>query len=1059
MPMQRYTPPANGYPEWNNNPEIYEVNRMKAHATLMPYDSIDAALAGDRYASPYFRSLNGTWKFRYAARPDEREKDFYRADYDTAAWDDIPVPSHWQLQGYDAPQYTNIKYPWEGKETLDPPFAPSEFNPVGSYVRTFEVPDAWAGKPVHISFQGVESAFYVWLNGHFVGYSEDTFTPSEFELTPYLVEGENKLAVEVYRWCDASWLEDQDFWRLSGIFREVYLYATPALHVYDFFAAATLDGKYEDGNLAVKATVVRAASALGGGANPAAKLEAALYDKDGRIVPASEASLAVAFEGDNGECELSYARTIERPRQWSAEHPHLYTLVLALRGEDGALIEAVSCRVGFRTFEIEGGLLKINGRRIVFKGVNRHEFHCDRGRAVTYDDMLADVKLMKAFNMNAVRTSHYPNHPLWYDLCDEYGLYVIDETNLETHGSWFYGQQDEGGALPGSKPEWRDAVLDRANSMLQRDKNHPSIVMWSLGNESFGGDNFLAMRDLLKAADPTRLVHYEGVTMYRDSDAASDVESRMYSKMPDLYEYVENDLPNKKPFVLCEYAHAMGNSLGNLHKYVDLFYEYPILQGGFIWDWMDQALRKATPDGRSTYLAYGGDFGDFPNDGNFCGNGLVFGDRAVSPKLHEAKACYQNVAFEIEDAQRGAFRIANRFLFTNLEAYDLVWTLLRNGEPQTRETSSVALAPDAQAIVRPPFSLPERADAGEEYVLTASFVLRNDERWASAGHEVAFGQLALALPIVEASIEAVAAAADRAAGAPLAVAENAVTLQISGANFSVSFEKRGGNLSRYRYEGRDLVTVPPAPNFWRAYTDNDRGSLHHVRCAPWRLAGAARRLKSFRSESSPEAVVVEAVFELPLPTMSAAASKPTVALRYTVRPDGEVTVRQTLSPGEGLSEIPEIGMLFVLDGSLDRIRWYGNGPQETYWDRMNGAKLGVYEGAVADQLQPYLRPQESGNKTEVRWATVTDDAGFGLRFAGAPTMEWSALPYTPIELESCSHPYQLPAFGGKTVVRANYRQMGIGGDDSWGAKAHPEYTLPSDRTYTHEFRFRGVSAT
>ncbi|TLS51003.1 DUF4981 domain-containing protein [Paenibacillus antri] len=1045
--MLRYTPPANGFPEWNNNPDIFEVNRMKAHATLMPYDTVEAALAGDRYASPYFLSLNGLWKFRYAERPEEREREFYREDYDCSAWDDIPVPSHWQLHGYDAPQYTNIKYPWEGKETLDPPFAPSEFNPVGSYVRSFTVPDAWAGKPVHISFQGVESAFYVWVNGRLVGYSEDTFTPAEFDLTPYLVAGENKLAVEVYRWCDASWLEDQDFWRLSGIFREVYLYATPALHVYDFFAAATLDANYEHGSLQVKALVTRT-----GGAPEAATLEAALYDKDGRVVPGSEALLDVAFDAGAAERELSFARAIDRPLQWSAEHPHLYTLALALRDADGALLETVSCRVGFRTFEIDGGLMKINGQRIVFKGVNRHEFHCDRGRAVTYEDMLADIKLMKAYNMNAVRTSHYPNHPLWYDLCDEYGLYVIDETNLETHGSWFYGQEGEGGALPGSKPEWKAAVLDRANSMLQRDKNHPSIVMWSLGNESFGGDNFLAMRDLLKAADPTRPVHYEGVTMYRVSEAASDVESRMYSKLPDLYEYAESAEPNKKPFVLCEYAHAMGNSLGNLHKYVDLFYRYPILQGGFIWDWMDQALRKPTPDGTSTYLAYGGDFGDFPNDGNFCGNGLVFADRTVSPKLPEAKACYQNVAFETNDAKTGAFRLTNRFLFTNLDAFDLVWTLSNNGVPVERATASVAAGPGERADVRPPFALPESVRPGEEYVLTASFALRRDERWANAGHEVAFGQLALELPTAAAAASAVSDAA------PLTVAENLVTLQVTGSDFSVSFEKRTGHLTRYRYRGQDLVTVPPAPNFWRAYTDNDRGSFHHVRCAPWRLAGAARQMKSFRSETSEGAAFVEAVYELLMP-VAAASSKTTVTIAYTVHPNGEVEVRETLSPGEGLPEIPEIGMLFVLNGRFDRVRWYGNGPHETYWDRMNGAKLGVYQGLVGEQLAPYLRPQESGNKTEVRWASVTDENGFGLRFDGDKAMEWSALPYTPTELESCSYPYQLPAFAGKTVVRANYRQMGVGGDDSWGAKAHPEYTLKADRTYAHAFRFRGISAT
>ncbi|CAG7621783.1 Beta-galactosidase [Paenibacillus solanacearum] len=1039
----QYIPPSNGYPEWNNNPEIYELNRMPAHATFMPFDTVEEALKGDRPASRYHLSLNGRWKFSFAETPQQRVERFYEMDYDANGWAEIDVPSHWQLQGYDYPQYTNVRYPWEGKEDIKPPFAPVKYNPVGSYVRSFQVPSEWAGRPVHISFQGVESAFYVWLNGDLVGYSEDTFTPAEFDLTPYLREGDNKLAVEVYRWCDASWLEDQDFWRLSGIFRDVYLFAPPPVHIYDFAADPRLDDSLSQGELAVRTQI---ADYYGSGEDQVT-VEAMLYDRGpGGWQPVWEEPLSAAgVPAKQGFMELHAAGTVGQPRLWSAEHPNLYTLVLCLKDSSGRLIEAVSCRIGFRRFELKDGLMQINGKRIVLKGVNRHEFSCDTGRAIAYEDMLRDIKLMKSHNINSVRTSHYPNHPLWYELCDEYGLYVIDETNLETHGSWKYGQKDEGDTVPGSKPEWTGAVLDRCNSMLQRDKNHPSVIIWSLGNESFGGNNFIKMHDFLKKSDPTRLVHYEGVFHYRASEAASDIESQMYTKPDQVREYALRN--PKKPFILCEYSHAMGSSCGNLHQYWELFDRYPVLQGGFIWDWIDQAIQIRTPEG-VPYLAYGGDFGDTPNDGNFSGNGLLFADGSVTPKIYEVKYCYQNVRFRAVDLLGGEIEIANQLLFTNLNEYELVWQVLGNGIVASEGRIQTDIEPLGRAVVRLPYELPEHVQYGDEYMLNVGFVLKAATAWAAQGHEVAYAQFLLPVASLEqagirTSLPAVTAA--------LRAEQQGDRLKVRGEGFDVTFDRRTGSLVSYRIGGAELFQEAPAPNFWRAVTDNDRGNKLPERCAVWRNAGANRRLIRFQMEEQPGHIVVRTLFELP-----AAASLCTVT--YNVSADGEITVRQHLQPGAGLPEIPEIGTLFILGSSMANLSWYGNGPHETYWDRQASGRIGRYDGRVADQYVPYLRPQECGNKTEVRYAELRDGQGLGLRITGEPVFELNVLPYTPSELEASDHGYKLPD-SGRTVLRVNAKQMGIGGDDSWGARTHSEYTLHANRTYSYSFRVKGFHET
>lgn len=1026
-----YQPPANGYPEWNNNPEIFQLNRLPAHASMMSYSSLEEALAGDKTSSERYYSLNGTWKFAFAEVPEKRIPHFYQADFDASSWTDMPVPSHWQFQGFDYPQYTNVRYPWAVSEPdLLPPFAPTKYNPVGSYIRTFHVPQSWNGQPVYLSFQGVESAFYVWVNGELVGYSEDTFTPSEFDITPYLIEGENKLAVEVYRWCDASWLEDQDFWRLSGIFRDVYLYTKPKLNISDFFVRTNLDEEYRNAELAIHLTLENYYNEAADGI----RVEAQLYDEKQQAVWQAPIAATDSF-GSDGEHQLLLSGHVDNPLKWSAEAPHLYTLVLSLKNEAG-LIETQSSKVGFRAFELKDGLMQINGKRIVFKGTNRHEFSCDTGRALSKADMIQDIKLMKSYNINAVRTSHYPNQSVWYELCDEYGLYVIDETNLETHGSWRYGQQDlPANTVPGSLPEWRENVLDRCNSMFQRDKNHPSIVIWSLGNESFGGDNFIAMHDYLKEADPTRLVHYEGVFHYRPSEAASDIESTMYVKPNDVEHYARTN--PKKPYILCEYSHAMGNSCGGLHKYTELFDKYDILQGGFIWDWVDQAIRTTTAEGVE-YLAYGGDFGESPHDGNFSGNGLVFADRTVTPKLYEVKKCYQNISVSSINLGNQTVSITNKHLFTDLAAYVLKWNVQLEGQTVQEGSLKITLAPGETSEVTIPYtpSFPE-----QEAVLNISFVQPEATKWSDVDHEAAWEQFVLS-PRVTRTNRNVA----EAVIAPLHAEEKPETLSIRNPQFEVVFHRLSGDIVSYRSGNTEHLLEPVRPNFWRAVTDNDLGNKMPERCAVWKDAGSTKQLVHFTWAAAGDNYSVTTVHQL--------ATNPVSILQidYTVHPDGSLDIYEQLLPGSGkLPEIPEFGMLFVLNGSMDTISWYGLGPQDNYWDRKTGAKLGQYSGKVEDQFVPYLRPQECGNKTDVRHAQIMNGSdGHGLRFESAAVMEINALPWTPEELEAHDHPYKLPV-SAKTVVRVNDKQMGVGGDDSWGAPIHPEYKLFANRPYSLSF--------
>jgi beta-galactosidase len=1026
-----YHPPANGYPEWNNNPEIFELNRLDAHASMIPYSNLSQALVGDKESSPYYKTLNGIWKFSFSETPDQRVVDFYQADFDCSTWATIPVPAHWQFHGYDYPQYTNVRYPWaESEPDLKPPFAPTKYNPVGSYIRTFTVPESWNGQPVYLSFQGVESAFYVWVNGERVGYCEDTFTPSEFDITPYLNAGDNKLAVEVYRWCDASWLEDQDFWRLSGIFREVYLYTAPSVHIADFFVQTTLDEEFVHADLNVD---IKVQNYFNQKLNPYT-LQMQLYNKEDQ--PVWEAPIATVTSFDQeGVQQFKLSEHVEEPYKWSAEAPYLYTLVLSIIDDKGDTTETVNCKVGFRNFEIKDGLMRINGKRIVLKGVNRHEFSCDTGRALSKADMIRDIKLMKTHNINAVRTSHYPNQSVWYELCDEYGLYVIDETNLETHGTWQYGQQGiHEGNVPASKPEWRANVIDRCNSMLQRDKNHPSVIIWSLGNESYGGDNFIAMHDYLREADPTRPVHYEGIFHCRASEAASDIESTMYAKPLDVEKYALGH--PQKPYIICEYSHAMGNSCGGLHLYTDMFDKYDIFQGAFIWDWVDQAIRTQTAEG-TPYLAYGGDFGESPHDGNFSGNGLLFADRSITPKLLEVKKCYQNIKVTAVNIREGLFQIRNTFLFTDIDKYELKWEVTLDGVTAQDGLLQITAAPGEIVECTVPYELISHS-GDHEAILNLSFIQPSETIWAAANHEIAWEQFILSPRIVTMT--------PKTMNGSLQVQEREDTLIVQGGNFTLTFNTETGELCSYSASGKEHLLEPVRPNFWRAVTDNDLGNGLPKRCAVWKQASNERNLVSMTYRTEGNLCFVSTAYLLPSNPYS------TLLIQYEIRPDGSLEILQELNPGSSdLPEIPEFGMMFVLDGRLDTLSWYGRGPHENYWDRQTGAPLGRYSGKVSDQFVPYLRPQECGNKTDVRFASITEGHdGSGLYFESAIPMEINALPWRPDELEANDHVYKLPV-SDKSVLRVNYKQMGVGGDDSWGARTHEEFTLLANRPYAFRF--------
>ena len=974
--------------EWLANPEIYEVNREKAHSDHA-YTTKDGNLR---------QSLNGTWKFNYTEHPDSRPADFYKTDFDVTSFDDIIVPGHIQLQGYDKPQYVNTQYPWEGHEQLVPPQIPKKRNPVGSYVKFFDVDKELLGKKTFISFQGVETAIYVWLNGEFVGYSEDSFTPSEFNITPYLKEKNNKLAVEVYRYSTASWLEDQDFWRFSGIFRDVYLYAVPEIHVRDMKVIADYD--YENGNgiLATELDII-------GDSDYEIKLT--LTDKNGIKV----------YEGNTANVSAS----IPDIMPWSAEQPNLYTITAEI-SSDSEIIETAETKIGFRTFELKDGIMCLNGKRIVFKGINRHEWNAEGGRVVTEDDMLWDIRFMKQNNINAVRTCHYPNNSLWYQLCDEYGIYLIAETNLESHGTWQkMGACEPSINVPASLPEWKEACLDRARSMYERDKNHASVLIWSCGNESYCGDDIAAMADYFHEVDRTRLVHYEGVVWNRKYDHITDMESRMYAKPDEVEEYLKQN--TGKPYISCEYMHAMGNSLGGMKLYTDLEDKYEAYQGGFIWDYIDQSLYK---DG---VLIYGGDFDDRASDYGFCTNGIVYADRTYSPKVSEAKRLYSNIRMSLEN---GVLTVENRNLFTDTSGYIFKVTLEKGGDILSAEEHRLNISAGEAGSVKIGLEVPEN---GGEYVLTAYAVLAEDTIWAEKGHEISFAQQIVKTPEITAPMTAHKAE----------IVYGDFCIGVNGEGFSMQFDKREGGVSSLVYNGVEYITRAPKVSFFRAHTDNDTGAGYPCENAQWQIAGKCANLLGFETKENADSL--EVTFKFLAPTVPSFEYKVT----YIAYFDGRLGVKAEYDGVKGLSDMPVFAIDFKMKKQYDKFTFYGMGPDENYIDRNNGARLGVYTLTALENFTKYLNPQECGNRTGVRYVNVYEENGAGLNFTATENpFEMSVLPYNAYELDNAMHRDELPD-PTYTWVRIAAKQMGVGGDDSWGAPVHKEFKINSEEAMSLEF--------
>ncbi|MDD6291792.1 MAG: glycoside hydrolase family 2 TIM barrel-domain containing protein [Lachnospiraceae bacterium] len=1019
------------------NPEIFQQNRLEAHSDHVCYKNEGEMQLGQ---SSYRMELDGVWKFAYAQNMLLAQQDFEKADYDCSSWEDIRVPAHIQMEGYGVPHYTNLTYPWDGTENIRPGEIPQQFNPVASYVKYFTVPQNFGGKRVVISFQGVESGFAVWLNGNYVGYSENSFDPAEFELTPYLQEGENKLAVRVWKWTSSSWCEDQDFYRFSGIFRSVYLMAVPTAHLWDVSLVPTVNESLTEGKLDFVLTLSGVGSA-----------EVELCN-DGDVLQ----TLSLNFDGQDEQQQLRGSfESVEKPRLWSAEHPNLYRVIIRIRDNRGGQTEYVQQKVGFRRFEMIDGIMCLNGKRIVFKGVNRHEFSSITGRVPNREEIIKDVMVMKQNNINAIRTSHYPDDSLLYELCDEYGLYLMAENNLESHGSWeAYGRgvTGEDFIVPNNHKEWLGMMLDRVNSCYQRDKNHPSILIWSCGNESYGGSVIHQMAEKFRRLDPYRLIHYEGVFHDRTYNDTSDMESQMYTPVEKIEKFLAEH--KEKPFICCEYTHAMGNSCGGIHKYTELSNRESRYQGGFIWDYVDQSIYKKNRYGQ-WFLAYGGDLGERPTDYNFSGNGIVYGgERNPSPKMQEIKYCYQNI--EVTFPQENSYRVINRNLFVNTDEFNTDVILLADGNEILRVGEKISVEPLSedvfeipQAVVQKVHSLEEGACSlgtkVPEFTVIVSFKLKEDTLWAKAGHEVAFGQHIYKKEFLSYQCE----------GAPKVV-YGINNIGVSGENFRVMFSALAGGMTSYVYGGDELFKTIPMPNFWRAPVDNDAGSCMQQRYAQWKIASMyiTPKSKDRFEDTAPKVEElsdsIRLTFTYYMPTTPESQCK----VSYRVFADGTVETTLSYDPVKELSDMPEFGMMFRMDADYEEMEWYGLGRAETYADRKHGGKLGIYRNKVVDNMAEYLVPQECGNKCDVRYMKVTNRKKRGIIFEG-DEMSVNVLPYTPHEVENALHGYELPPVH-YTIVRVAQQQMGVGGDDSWGARVHPEYLVDVTDRKEFTFRFRGI---
>ena len=1002
--------------DWEN-PLVFQINKEVPNATFLPYADESTAIADDYVKSPYYQNLNGYWKFNWVPSPDDRPLDFFRETFDASNWKEIKVPSNWEIQGYGIPIYHNMVYP----HGINAPRIPHNDNPVGSYLRKFDVPASWDGRRIYLHFASGTSAMYVWVNGEKVGYSEVTKSPAEFDITKYAHKGKNSLAVEVYRWSDGSYLEDQDFWRLSGIDNDVYLYSTAQLRIADFFAHPDLDAAYKNGLLSVDVKLKNfKATALENQV-----VEVTLLDENNIKVVTQSTELEVPA---NGFANTVITKKITAPKLWTAETPNLYTLLLTLKDEKGTIIEATSCKIGFRKIEIKDGQLLVNGQHILIKGTNIHEFDEYEGQHVGTELMMKDIRTMKQNNLNAVRMSHYPHCVDWYKLCDKYGLYLVDEANLESHG-FGYGKSN-----PAFHEEWFEAHKDREYRLVERDKNHPSVIIWSMGNECSNGPVFQDIYKWIKQRDPSRPIQFEQAGQGNNTD----IVCPMYPGIGYMKDYASKS--QTRPFIMCEYAHAMGNGSGNFQEYWDIIESSQNMQGGFIWDWVDQGLYNRDENGKG-YWAYGGDLRSdtYHNDENFCCNGLVAPDRTPHPGLFEVKKAYQYIKFKVNNLNEGIISVKNMYDFTNLNNYHFKWELMKNGKKVSEGKFDLDLLPKAEKDVQLNLSA-LKFDQGNEYFINVYAYSNIATDIIPAGHEVAREQFAFDQNNYFSPMAAVK-------GKPTVTTKDN-QIKITAGKVTLYFNKERGTLDGYFVNGKRLIEQGPEINFWRSPTDNDFGNGMQRKSNIWRNAGDNKRVKDVKVEEDGTTVSITVQYLL-----TDIASDYT--LTYTVNADGTLRIyaEYHVGPNE-LPEMPRFGILFTLPLEFDNFSYYGRGPWENYSDRKFSSFIGGYQLRVSKQVMPYVRPQEFANRTDVRWLTLSNAAGQGIRVDGLQPLSVSALNNRPEDFDpgmtkKQQHPKDVFKRFNVTLA-VDLAQRGVGGDNSWGAIPHKPFML-FDKTYKYGF--------
>lgn len=1005
--------------DWEN-PEVFAINKEKPRASFLPYPDAKLAAQDDYSASPYFMSLDGTWKFHWVAKPSEAPADFYKENYDVSKWTDMPVPGNWEFNGFGIPIYTNVIYPFP----TNPPYVNENDNPVGSYKHQFDLPQTWDGRKVFIHFEGGTTAMYLWINGQKVGYTENAKSPAEFDITPYVRKGKNTLACQVYKYSDGSYIEDQDMWRLGGINRSVYLYSTAETRISDFFAHPDLDANYKNGVFSLDVELKNYATQ-----NKNQTVEVTLLDGAGKSVFSKSQKVTVP---SNGLKETTFSGTVSNPLKWTSETPNLYTLLISLKDEKNKTVEVTSSKIGFRKIEIKNAQVLINGKKVYFKGVNLHEYNYKTGQVVNREVMMRNIQLMKELNINAVRTSHYPQPTLWYKLCDQYGIYLVDEANQESHGLGY------GPSNVSNLPEWNATHMDRIKNVVERDKNHASVIFWSLGNESGNGKAFFDTYDWAKGRDKSRPVQYEQA---HQRDRNTDIFCPMYPSWESMKRDAARDL--EKPYIMCEYAHAMGNSMGNMQEYWDVMRSSKNMQGGFIWEWYNHGFPAKDDQGRF-FWAYGGDLGGYNlvNDGNFCMDGMISPDQNYLPHTHIVKKVYQNILFKAKDLNNGIITVINDYKFTDLtnDNYSYEWVLLKNGNVESKGTFDVSVPADSQKDVK--LNIPQiKAEPGVEHFLQVYAYNKKETAFLKAGFEVAKEEFAY---------DTNNYFTEKGKSGSLNISKEQDQIIVTSGTLKYQFatkDTRRG-LIRFESDGRSVMRELPRLNFWRGPTDNDFGANDQINLRLWEVAGDNTRYSYLGSEEKDGNIAIK--YECKLSAIEAK-----VDLTYTVNKDGSLNIKADYKAlSDNLPDMMRFGMIMTLPREYNDFAWYGRGPHENYIDRKHDTFMGVWKGKVEDQAFSYYRPQETGNKTDVRWLTLTNGQNKGIRVEGGQPLSVSATNYKPEDLDPGRTKKQqhwsdvLPR--NEVVLCVDLFQRGVAGLDSWGARPLSKYSF-TDKEYSYNF--------